>query len=97
MKRFLERIFNTRKPSSASIAKERLQIIVSHERTKQNNPDFIAKLQKELVNVIAKYVHIDPEAVKVDLGQTENRSVLELNITLPNLENAEILSEEQTA
>lgn len=97
MKRFLEMIFSSKKPSSASIAKERLQIIVSHERAKQNNPEFISKLQQELVNVIAKYVHINPDDVKVDLGQTDKCSVLELNITLPNLENAEAHAEEQTA
>ncbi len=88
MKRLFNRIFK-KKTYSAAIAKERLQIIVSHERAKRNSPEFISKLQQELVNVIAKYVHINPEDVRVDLGQTENCSVLELNITLPNLENAE--------
>lgn len=95
MIRIIEKIFKQKKQTSASIAKERLQIIVSHERAKQNSPEFISKLQQELVNVIAKYVHINPEDVKVDLGQTEKCSVLELNIALPNFEHAEI-KEEQT-
>lgn len=89
MKRLFAKFFKRKSTSSASIAKERLQIIVSHERAKRSSPEFISKLQQELVNVIAKYVHINPDDVRVDLGQTENCSVLELNITLPNLENAE--------
>ena len=96
MIRIIEKIFKQKKQTSASIAKERLQIIVSHERAKQNSPEFISKLQQELVNVIAKYVHINPDDVKVDLGQTDKCSVLELNITLPNFENVEA-AEEQTA
>lgn len=87
MRSLFNSIFKRKKPTSAAIAKERLQIIVSHERTKRSGPEFISRLQQELVNVIAKYVHINPDDVKVDLGQTENCSVLELNITLPNFEN----------
>jgi len=89
MRRLFGKLFKLKKTSSAAVAKERLQIIVSHERAKRSSPEFISKLQQELVNVIAKYVHINPNDVRVDLGQTENCSVLELNITLPNLENAE--------
>ena len=85
-----------KKSNSAALAKERLQIIVSHERAKSKGADFLPKLQRELVEVIAKYVHIDPEQVKVDLGETDNMSVLELNITLPNL-SQEKAKEEATA
>ena len=70
--------------NTASIAKERLQIIVSHERVAtQNNADFLPRLEKELVEVIAKYFPIDRELVKVQLAQTGDLSVLELNVTLP--------------
>jgi cell division topological specificity factor len=69
--------------SSASIAKERLQIVVSHERAQRHQPDYLPKLQQELIRVIAKYVEIDPEDVNVQLDQNEQRSVLELNISLP--------------
>ncbi|MES2141599.1 MAG: cell division topological specificity factor MinE [Pseudomonadota bacterium] len=86
----LDRIFRGRRKSTASLAKERLQIIVSHERRTENDADFLPKLQRELVEVIAKYVDIDQDQVKVELEKTGNCSVLELNITLPNTENAEI-------
>lgn len=70
--------------NTASIAKERLQIIVSHERiATQNNADFLPSLEKELVEVIAKYFPIDRDLVKVQLAQTGDLSVLELNVTLP--------------
>ena len=72
------------KQSSASIAKERLQIIVAHQRSGLQKPDFLPKLQQEITDVIAKYVNIDKEQVKVDFDQQGDRSVLELNITIPD-------------
>ena len=71
-------------PSTASIAKERLQIIVQHQRGKQETIDFMPKLQQELIEVISRYVKIDPSQVKVALERNDERSVLELNVTLPD-------------
>jgi cell division topological specificity factor len=82
----LNYIFGNRPKNTASLAKERLQIIVSHERRTENNSDFLPKLQQELIEVIAKYVDIDQDQVKVELERTGNCSILELNITLPNAE-----------
>ena len=73
--------FRKGKPNTASLAKERLQIIVAHQRGRQT--DYLPLLQEELIQVISKYVSIDREQVKVSLDQAENCSVLELNITLP--------------
>jgi cell division topological specificity factor len=84
----LNYIFRTRQKNTASLAKERLQIIVSHERRTENDTDFLPKLQRELVEVIAKYVDIDQDQVKVELERAGNCSILELNITLPNAEIA---------
>jgi len=70
-------------PSSASLAKERLQIIVAHERNKRTQPDFLPKMQQEIIAVIRKYVDIDSDQVVVSLDESDNCSVLELNITLP--------------
>lgn len=72
-------------PTSASTAKERLQIIVSHERNKRqlNQPDFLPQMQQEIIAVIRKYINIDSDQVTVNLDNTDNCSVLELNITLP--------------
>ncbi len=74
-----------RAPSSASTAKERLQIIVAHERNKRNlnQPDFLPQMQQEIIAVIRKYININSDHVTVNLDNTDNCSVLELNITLP--------------
>ncbi len=82
----LDYIFRSKPKNTATLAKERLQIIVSHERRTENNSDFLPRLQQELIEVIAKYVDIDQEQVKVELERTGNCSILELNITLPNAE-----------
>ena len=70
--------------STASVAKERLQIIISHERTQRNTPDFIPKLQEEILEVIAKYVPINRQKVSVNVERIGNGSVLELNVTMPD-------------
>lgn len=72
------------KPSSASVAKERLQILVAHERNQRHAPDYLPAMQKDIMAVIAKYVEIEEENIQVSLDNHEQLSVLELNITLPN-------------
>ncbi|MFB4391063.1 MULTISPECIES: cell division topological specificity factor MinE [unclassified Pseudomonas] len=72
------------KQTSASVAKERLQIIVAHERGQRSSPDYLPALQQELVEVIRKYVNIGNDDVQVALENQGNCSILELNITLPD-------------
>lgn len=74
--------FRANKRTSASVAKERLQIIVAHQRGQ--NEDFLPLLEKELIQVISKYVEIDHDQVKVALDKNGDTSFLELNVTLPN-------------
>ena len=74
--------------NSASIARERLQIIVAHERSNNAHPDYIAKMQDEILAVIKKYINIDMEQVTVQLDDNDDCSVLELNIVLPEEEAA---------
>ena len=73
-----------KKVSTASVAKERLQIIVAHERGQRSTPDYLPALQKELVEVIRKYVNIEQDQVQVALENQGSCSFLELNITLPD-------------
>lgn len=79
-------IFNylRRKTASASVAKERLQIIISHERSQRNTPDYLPQLQEEILAVIAKYVQVSRDKVSVNLERMGDNSVLELNITMPD-------------
>lgn len=76
--------FRTTKPSSASIAKERLQILVAHERSSRTQPSYLPQLQKELLEVIRKYVHVEQDAISVNFEQDDDQEILELNIVLPD-------------
>ncbi|WP_018152177.1 cell division topological specificity factor MinE [Leeia oryzae] len=74
------------KKKSASVAKERLQIILAHERNgKSAAPDYLPALQRELVAVISKYVSINPDDIKVHLEKQDNLEVLEVKIELPEV------------
>ena len=73
-----------RRNSTASVAKERLQIIISHERSQRNTPDYLPKLQEEILDVIAKYVSINRDQVSVHLERMGDNAVLELNVTMPD-------------
>ena len=75
--------FRSKKNNTASVAKERLQIIVAHERGQRAMPDYLPQLQQELLDVIRKYVQISDDMVQVDVDRNESCSVLELNVTLP--------------
>ncbi len=75
--------FRSKKNSTASVAKERLQIIVAHERGQREQPDYLPQLQQELLQVIRKYVQISDVMVQVEVDRNDHCSVLELNVTLP--------------
>ena len=76
--------FRSTKKGSAQTAKERLQIIVAHERSKRSGPDYLPQLERDILEVIRKYVEISPEQISVQLDQKgDNLSVLELNVMLP--------------
>lgn len=72
-----------KEPNSASVAKERLKVIVAHERRARNAPDYLPALQNDIMAVIRKYVDIDQDQLQVDLNEEGNFSVLEVNVNLP--------------
>ncbi|MBB5190011.1 cell division topological specificity factor [Silvimonas terrae] len=71
------------KKKTATVARERLQIILAHERAGRDTPDYLPQLQKELIAVISKYVAINPDDIKVQLEKKDDFEVLEVNIVLP--------------
>ena len=71
------------KKNTASIAKERLRIIVAQERSSRGAPDYLPLLQRELLEVIRKYVSVDVDAVKVDLVKDGEHDVLDISVALP--------------
>lgn len=76
--------FRSQRKRTASVAKERLQILVAHERAQRDGLDYLPALQEELLAVIRKYVEVDRDAVQIQLDREGNCEVLELNITLPD-------------
>ena len=74
------------KKKTASVAKERLQIILAHERSSLGGkrPDYLPELQRELIAVISKYVSIEAEDIKVHLEKQDDLEVLEVKIELPD-------------
>src|SRR5688572_20427106 len=77
-------LFRSRNRGSANVAKERLRIIVAQERSVRGAPDYLPLLKRELLEVIRKYVNVDPEAVQVEVDREDGHEVLELSVTLPD-------------
>ena len=79
-------LFLGEKKKSAAVAKERLQIILAHERSGRNpgQPDYLPALQRELVAVISKYVKINAEDLKVHFERQDDLEVLEVKIERPD-------------
>ena len=73
------------KTKTASVAKERLQIILAHERSgRGSRADYLPQLQQELMAVISKYVNVSLKDIKVSLEKQDNFEVLEVKIELPD-------------
>ena len=74
------------KKNTASVAKERLQLIIAreHSSASYNSPDFLVDLQRDLIEVISKYVKVNPNDIKVRLEREGNYEMLDVNIVLPD-------------
>ena len=83
-------IFDFLKPkkNTASVAKDRLRIIIAQERTAHGGPDYLPLLRRELLEVIRKYVNVDVDAVKVDLVKEGEHDVLDISVSLPDRASA---------
>ena len=78
-------IFKRQPKSTASLAKERLQVIVAHQRAgRANGPDYLPRLQQEVLAVIRKYVTVADDAIRMHVERDGGIEVLELNIVLPD-------------
>ncbi len=75
-------IFRKPKVRSAQVAKERLQIVISHERANRASADYLPRLKQDILEVIRRYHEIDDEQVELHVDKAGEREVLELNITL---------------
>lgn len=71
-----------RKQRSAPLARERLQILLAHERSPAGS-DLVSLLREEILAVIAKHVQVDQDKVCVKMDRDEHVSVLEIDVELP--------------
>ncbi|MBO9664820.1 cell division topological specificity factor MinE [Dokdonella sp.] len=79
----------SRQKNTASVAKERLRIIVAQERAQSGRPDYLPLLRRELLEVIRKYVNIDPDAIEIHVQRDGDQEVLELSVALPDKQDGE--------
>jgi cell division topological specificity factor len=79
----LLRLFGGR-DASAPVARERLQILLAHERGLLGQPDLLVTLREEILAVVSKHVTLDPDKVIVRLERGKNVSTLEVDIEVPN-------------
>jgi cell division topological specificity factor len=81
MMKLFDLLFQKRKPT-ASVAKERLQIVLAHERAGRSAPDFLPLLQREILAVVGKYLDVTEDMIKVHLEKMGEMSVLEIDVEL---------------
>jgi len=75
--------FLKRKPeATATVARERLRIIVAQERSSRGAPDYLPMMRNELLEVIKKYVHVDIEDININVERGSDHEILELSVTL---------------
>ncbi|MBR1209412.1 cell division topological specificity factor MinE [Bradyrhizobium sp. JYMT SZCCT0180] len=79
----LLRLFSGSK-ATAPVARERLQILLAHERGLRGQPDLLATLREEILAVVSKHIQLDPDKVTVKLDRGPAVSTLEVDIEVPN-------------
>lgn len=73
-----------RKQKTATVARDRLQIIIAQERAQEGQAsDYLPTLRKELMEVLSKYVDVSLDNIRISQEKQDGMDVLELNITLP--------------
>ena len=90
--------FKKNRHNSAATAKERLQIIVAHQRNQSSQPQFLETMKQEILEVVKKYFAIDLDDISADISREGETEMLELNINLHNKEIPQTAdSDESTA
>ncbi len=79
-----------RRNNSAPVARDRLQVLLAHERAYVGRSDLLAVLQEEIIAVIAKHVTIDREKVQIKLDRGDSVSTLEIDVEVPSLAGAKV-------
>ena len=77
-------LFNFFRGRSAPIARERLQILLAHERNAGSHSDLLGVLREEILAVIGRHVSIDPDRVQIKMDRGKSLSTLAVDIEIPN-------------
>jgi cell division topological specificity factor len=82
-------LFNLfKRRSSAPVARDRLQILLAHERTNRGPSDLLFILREEILATVARHIEIDPDRVTVQMDRGDKVSILEVDIEIPNITRA---------
>jgi len=73
-----------RRSGSAPVARERLQILLAHERKASSQPDLLNVLREEILAVVARHISLEPDRVRISMDRGDPVSVLEVDIEIPN-------------
>ena len=68
---------------SAPMARERLQVLLAHERSWAGQSDLVAVLREEILQVISKHVQLDADKVQVKIDRDPHVSLLEIDVEIP--------------
>lgn len=83
MKTLLDRILG-RQPRTASLAKERLQVIIAREGARTNNPELLHQIKQAVLEAVSRFVPITTEDIAVDLDSDREMEVLSVSVNLPD-------------
>jgi cell division topological specificity factor len=78
-------LFNLFRRGSAPLARERLQIMLAHERVARSQPDLLGILREEILVIVARYVSFDRDKVQIRMDRGKSVSTLEVDIEIPNV------------
>lgn len=81
MANLIDQLFGKKKPSSSQVARDRLQLVLMHDRSDLSQSQVDA-MKDEILKVIAKYVEFDPEAVEIDLKTNDRQTLLRAEIPI---------------
>ncbi len=78
------KFFRGETKNTASLAKDRLKVVVAHQREgRQGGPTYLPRLREEILDVVRKYVQVPDNAVNINVQREDGLEVLEMNIALP--------------
>ncbi len=91
MLEFLSRVFGRETTSSKNVAKERLRLVLVHDRANVS-PELLSSLKNDLIKVITNYMEIDEQALEVSLDSNDNQVALVANIPVKRMKRSKNLA-----